>query len=209
MRNSPNRQHLFKNYSICSEKELIAIWQGGDDSAFEYLYKKFSIQLLTIALQKTNNREVSEEIVQNTFVTLFKNKDSAHKISSLMAYLYTILKNIILDQYRHDLIHKKYELYALNVYKSTFENNVDTVIETKELERRLKAEINKLPPQCGNVFKLRRERDFSNKEVSAYLNISENTVEQHMRKALRMLRLAFPYSSKVLLILTLFISQTF
>jgi RNA polymerase sigma-70 factor (ECF subfamily) len=203
MENTSNRTHPVKNYTICSDQDLIALWQRGDDSAFEYLYKKFCIQLLTIAVQKTNNREISEEFVQSTFVTLFKNKNSAHQISSLMAYLYTILKNRILDQHRHDLIHKKYEYYAFTIRENTHENNVDIYIETKELERRLRKEVDKLPTQCGSVFRLRKEQNFSNKEVAAYLNISENTVEQHMRKALRLLRLAFQYSHKTLLILML------
>lgn len=208
MENTSNQQHSIKNYSQCSEPELISFWQNGDDSAFEHLYKKLGIQLLTIAVQKTNNREVSEELVQSTFITLFKNKGSAHQIGSLMAYLYTILKNRILDHHKHSLIHREYERYALNLYDNTIENNVDSYIETKELERRIANEIDKLPPQCGSVFKLRREQDFSNKEVAAYLNISENTVEQHMRKAIRLLKLAFQYSHKTLLILAAVASQT-
>jgi RNA polymerase sigma-70 factor (ECF subfamily) len=51
----------------------------------------------------------------------------------------------------------------------------------------LREEILKLPPQCRQVFKLRREEELSNKEIARQMNISENTVEQHMRKALRLL----------------------
>lgn len=182
---------------------MIIFWQEGDDSAFEHLYKKYDVQLLTIAVQKTNDREASKEIVQSTFVTLFKNKESAHLIGSLMAYLYTILKNRILDQHRHLLIHKKYEAYATYFKEGQSENNIYNYIETKELEHQLREEIEKLPPQCANVFRLRKQQELSNKEVAVYLNISENTVEQHMRKALRILKVAFQYSQKTLLIFIL------
>lgn len=58
----------------------------------------------------------------------------------------------------------------------------------KELQTYLKARIAELPPQCRTVFLLSREAQLSNKEVAEKLNISVNTVEQHMRKALRILR---------------------
>jgi RNA polymerase sigma-70 factor (family 1) len=192
-----------KNPTNYSDQELISLWQEGDDSAFEILYKKYNIQLITIALQKTNDRETAKELVQNTFITLFKNKDSAHRIGSLMAYLYTILKNRILDQHRHDLIHKKYEDYATYYNAEKYQADAHTYIETKELERLLKDEIKKLPPQCENVFRLRREHDLSNREIALQLNISVKTVEQHMSKALRLLKVAFQIGQKTLLLLVL------
>lgn len=174
-------------------------------SAFEQLYKKYAVQLLRIAMQKTNDRETSKEFVQETFITLFKHKDSADTITSLLPYLYVILKNRILDKHRHDLIYQAYQNYAVHEYSNqTAENDVQDYIESKELEQRLMEEIEKLPPQCGNVFKLRREQELSNKQVAALLNISENTVEQHMRKALRLLRIAFHVGRKTVLLTILF-----
>ena len=101
---------------------MILLWQEGDDYAFEYLYHKYSIQLLTIAMQKTNDREMAKELVQHAFITLFNHKDSAHEIASLMAYFYTSLKNRILDQHRHDLIHKRYEDYTAYFHGSVCDN---------------------------------------------------------------------------------------
>lgn len=169
--------------------------------AFDILYRKYSVQLLTIAVQKTNEREVAKELVQNTFITLFNNKKTADQIGSLIAYLYTILKNRILDQHRHQLIHKKYEEYSNQQTENASENNVETYIETKELEKQLNEEISKLPPQCQQVFKLRHEQNLSNQQVAIKLNISEKTVEQHMTKAIKLLKSAFHISKKIILVI--------
>ncbi|RYY37257.1 MAG: RNA polymerase sigma-70 factor [Sphingobacteriaceae bacterium] len=179
----------FNNYS---DQELILLWQDGDDSAFEHLYLKYSVQLLAIAVQKTNDREFSKELVQTIFISLYNNKETAHQIRSLMAYLYTGLKNRILDHHKHNLIHKKFQSYSAQYYPD-IANNTDALsyIETKELEQRLADEINKLPAQCGNVFRLRRQKDMSNREIAAELNISVKTVEQHMTRALRLLKAVF------------------
>ncbi len=142
-------------------------------------------------MQKTNNPDKSKELVQNAFIILFKNKETAHQIKSVAPYLYTVLKNRILDQFRHDLIHKKFQEHAIYTHQYKTANNVLDYIENKELETKLDIEIKNLPSQCRNVFKMRRELELSNKEIASNLQISENTVEQHMRKALRILRTAF------------------
>jgi RNA polymerase sigma factor (sigma-70 family) len=102
--------------------------------------------------------------------------------------LYTILKNRLLDHHRRQLVQKKYQDYATHLAAGICHNNVYSYIDTKELELLLQHEIQNLPPQCQHVFRLRREKELSNKEIALELNISENTVEQHMRKALRLLR---------------------
>lgn len=140
-------------------------------------------------MQKTNDRAVAKELVQTVFVSFFNHKSTAHQISSVKAYLYTILKNRILDHHRRLLSQQKFRDYAAQLQPVPV-NDVYAYIETKELEQQLQQEIAKLPPQCKNVFRLRREQELSNKEIALHLNISENTVEQHMRKALRLLKQA-------------------
>ena len=94
--------------------------------------------------------------MQDVFIGLFKNKDSANKIGSPVAYLYVILKNKILDWHRHNLVHKKYEEYTSHAHIEA-DNSMQEWIETRELEKMLNSEIEKLPPQCRNVFKLSRQ----------------------------------------------------
>jgi RNA polymerase sigma-70 factor (ECF subfamily) len=192
---------LIKTHTNHSDKELIQLWQKGHELAFEQLYHHYAVELLTIAVQKTNDREIARELVQNVFVTFFNYKDAAHQIVSVRAYLYTILKNRILDHYRHELVHKKYQEHTTHYAETAADHGVHTYIETKELERRLNEEIQKLPPQCKNVFTLRREQELSNKEIALQLNISENTVEQHMRKALRLLKQALHIGQRSLFFL--------
>ena len=106
-----------------------------------------------------------------------------------------------MDQHRHQLIHKKYEAYSSQQAEQASENNVETYIETKELEKQLNEEISKLPPQCQQVFKLRHEQNLSNQQVAIKMNISEKTVEQHMTKAIKLLRSAIHIGQKIILVI--------
>jgi RNA polymerase sigma factor (sigma-70 family) len=110
-------------------------------------------------------------------------------INSVRAYLYVILKNNILNYYRKEVSRKRYQEYAAQLPQ--FDYSTQVTVESRELEKQLSNEIEKLPPKCRAVFKLSRHEHLSNKEIAARLGISENTVEQHMRKALRDLRSAF------------------
>jgi len=169
-----------------SELELVEAWRNGDDWAFEQLYKKHVPTLLKHAMLKINDRESSEELVQDTFMIFYKQRSQSTTIQSVPAYLHTILKNKVLDHYRHEKVLQRYKIFAAGAKGQ--ESYEETSLEAKELNNILSLNIEKLPKQCKKVFKLSREEQLSNREIARQLNISENTVEQHMRKALRLLR---------------------
>lgn len=189
---------LFKDHT---DAELILLWRQGDNTAFAALYEKYVLQLLAIAMDKTRDRQVAEELVQDTFLSFYKSSISLDKLSTVMAFLYVILKNKILDWHRKNTLQRKFADYATTHFADA-DDSTRALIETRELEQLLQAEIEKLPEQCRKVFTLRRKNFLSNKEIALQMDISENTVEQHMRRALRLLRISF-INHDVLLIIFL------
>ncbi|MET1057309.1 MAG: RNA polymerase sigma-70 factor [Pedobacter sp.] len=181
---------LIKPQDSITDLQLIQLWQDGSTDAFETLYRRYSLNLLAIALDKTRDRELAEELVQDTFISFYNSKVSVGKMTTPMAFLYIILKNKILSLHRRNLVQQRYQNLLKHSY-SEADEHTQSLIETRELERLLNTEIEKLPDQCRKVFQLRRQESLSNKQVAEQLLISENTVEQHMRKALRLLRIAF------------------
>ena len=151
------------------------------------LYKRYVVKLLSIACKKVDDHETAREFVQDVFVSLFKLRDSINPQISVLAYLHVALKNRVLNHYRHQSVHKRYEQYVAQ-QEIQLTDNTASQLHTKELETHLKEEIRKLPQQCRTVFLLSREEGLPHKEIANTLNISVNTVEQHMRKALRILR---------------------
>jgi RNA polymerase sigma-70 factor (family 1) len=151
------------------------------------LYLQHSVQLLAVAMNKTGDRDAAQELVQDTFINLYQHKNSLAENTSIRAYLYVILKNKIINHYRLATVHQKYADYVA-YHQPAASVSPLALVETRELEKLLKDEIEKLPPQCRMVFKLSREKYLSDKEIAVELDISVNTVEQHKRKALRLLR---------------------
>lgn len=174
------------------DEELISLWKGGNELAFAVLYRRHVLKLMSIAVTKTHSRDDAEELVQNSFLKFYQHKNAIESNTSVFAYLYVVLKNQILNYHRNELVRQKHEEYVF-ANRSETENSSTETIETKELEKQIEDAIDLLPEKCRKVFVLSRKEHLSNKEIASTLNISENTVEQHMRKALGRLRISLKH----------------
>lgn len=104
-----------------------------------------------------------------------------------LAYLHTVLRNKVINYYARDKSRLAMTL-PLDDTLQVHSNNIVDGIAVKELTEKIRQILERLPDQCRRVFVLSREEQLSNKEIAERLGISVKTVEQHMTKALRVLR---------------------
>jgi RNA polymerase sigma-70 factor (ECF subfamily) len=142
---------------------------------------------VNLAHKKTGQLEASQELVQDIFLSLYRQLPGLQEDTILENYLFIALRNRVYNYHRQQLAQLKRE-QAFMQDMPAHPKDHNGILELKELETLLKNKIQELPAQCRAVFLLSRENQLSNKEVAERLNISVNTVEQHMRKALRILR---------------------
>jgi RNA polymerase sigma-70 factor (family 1) len=174
-------------YNGLGDAELIQLWVNGDEAAFDTLYRRYVVRLLNTAFQKTNSREMAQELVQDVFMELYLHRAKITIHTSLQGYLFTILRNKIFNYYRHQLVQKKYRQFVVQRGEQLAHDS-GKALEGKELQDKVRVLIQELPAQCRTVFLLSREQQLSNKQIAEQLDISVNTVEQHIRKARRILR---------------------
>ena len=172
-----------------NDDDLITLWQNGNSFAFDIFYKRHIGSLVRIALQKTNCLETAKELAQDVFIEILERKGNLDRNLNINGYIYVALRNKIFNYYRRKAVESKYQDH-LSVQNPQIGDTVDNWIRNKELSRVVSASVEELPDRCKAVFLLKRVDNLSNKEVSERLNISTNTVEQHMRKALRKLRVS-------------------
>lgn len=189
-----------RTQTIHTDSELIELWQQGNDGAFELLYKRYVVQLLAFTRKKIDDHEAAQDLVQEIFIGLLGRRDNLQELVSVKSYLYSSLKNGIFNYYRKQLLTKRYEEFVHNT-KQKSDDSLLSTLHAKDLEEHLTRVIETLPQQCRTVFKLSRQEHLSNNEIARRLLISENTVEQHMRKALRILRVSLGEYLEVSLIL--------
>jgi RNA polymerase sigma-70 factor (ECF subfamily) len=143
---------------------------------------------VNLAHKKTGQLEASQELVQDLFISLYRQLPALQENTQLDNYLFIALRNRVYNFHRQQLAQLKREQAFMQDLPLSTRGENNGLLELKELETLLKNKIQELPAQCRAVFLLSRENQLSNKEVAERLNISVNTVEQHMRKALRILR---------------------
>jgi RNA polymerase sigma-70 factor (family 1) len=187
-------------YNDYPDPELVSLWKSGKTNAFEEIYKRYVFRLLDQARLKTGSQETAKEIVQDTFMSFYLNKDSLQTHTTLHNYLFTILKNNIFNYKRKELIRTQYA-DSVKTDKEESENLIIENIDAETLENFINEQVQLLPPQCQAVFKLSRYEHLSHKEIADKLSISTNTVEQHIRKALKFLKENVKNFSMLLLII--------
>jgi len=167
--------------------QLTELFGLGDIDAFEEIYNRYWLKLYSAAYKRVKERETAQEIVQDFFTSLWINREQVKIQTSLQGYLFTSIKYLVLNYKRAEAVRNSYA-EILQMVNSSFDNSTEENYYYKELLERVEVEVNHLPPKCRNVFELSRKQYKTNKEIAQLMGISEKTVENHLTKALRYLR---------------------
>ncbi|MDO3628348.1 RNA polymerase sigma factor [Mucilaginibacter sp. BT774] len=170
-------------------RQLIA----GDQSVFTAVYELYSEKVYRLAFRFLKDSEQSEEIVQETFINFWLSREKLDPCGDLWLYLYVISKRLSLNALRQ--IGKSSILLEKLLYRiSDLQNTTEEKIIAHDLEHYTQKLINQLPPQQQLVFRLSRIEGMSHKEIAEQLDISQNTVKNHMVEALKTLRKHLKYA---------------
>ena len=177
------------NFTDDSQAKLLKQIAAGNEAAFRQVYHQFYKMLLQFAFILTKNKEASEELVEDVFIKIWKNRQNAEAIHNLKVYLYTATKNTCLNYLSskaNDSISKPFD--AINIVL-TEPVCPEQLFIYRETFAKIKNAIETLPPRCKMIFKLIREDGLKYKEVAEILNSSPNTVDAQMTIAIRRIAL--------------------
>jgi RNA polymerase sigma-70 factor (ECF subfamily) len=133
------------------------------------------------------SREESENLMQDVFLSLWENRLKIEKNSSIKSYVFTITYNSAISIIRK----KARESQFMEYLKSQQEINVEPVnieLEYTELTNKLDEILQALPQRQKEIYLLHRVKGLKYSEIAESLNISVNTIENHMSRALKTIR---------------------
>ena len=171
-----------------SDQELATLFRDGEEAAYIELYQRFKGILHLHAYRKLGNFEEAKDVVQELFAIIWDKRESLPLTNNFSGYLYQTLRNRIFNI----IAHKKVESgYATSISQFLQGENASTdhKIRERDLAQRIELEINNLPPRMREVFLLSRRSYLSHKEIAQELNISESTVKNQIKNALKILRI--------------------
>jgi RNA polymerase sigma-70 factor (ECF subfamily) len=189
---STAKSNTFVDYRLSSSfEELDQLFHRvtrGDYTAFERIFKKNYHLLCAYSNKLVLNPQLAEEIVDDVFFSLWKNRERIEINTSFQAYLVTSVRNRSLDCLRQ-LKHEKRK--SLLEHAETLPCKQSIAYETmmvEELHHRIHAAVRILPTQCRIIFQMSREEDLKYKDIAQRLNISIKTVDTQIGRALKHLR---------------------
>ena len=170
-----------------SDEYLLALLGKGDEQAFTIIYQRYHKLLYVVAYKYLKNDCSAKDSVQQIFYRLWESRSVLIINMNLRNYLYTMLKNHLLNEIRNNYMamEKNYELAQEKV---EYEDDLLDNIEKKEIEEQLYRAINGLPEQKKQVCLYKLRCNLSNLEIANKMGISVPTVKTHYAQAVKMLR---------------------
>ncbi|MDZ7646944.1 MAG: RNA polymerase sigma-70 factor [Cytophagales bacterium] len=161
--------------------------QLGNESAFEMIFRTYYQPLCRYAYSFLQDKEEAEEVVQSSFITVWDKRNILTIETSVTSYLYRMVRNNCLNVIKHEKIKQQHVAHELAVAEVSHES-VSQKVHAAELEIKISEAMKTLPEQCRLVFQLSRFEELKYQEIADQLQISVKTVENHMGKALKLMR---------------------
>ena len=175
-----------------SDEQLMEAYRDGDLQAFDILFSRFKDILFRYLARQTGNMAIAEELFQEAWAALIKNRNSYSVKAKFKTYLFHIAHNKLIDYYRSK--HNKYDLesYEDTQADSSLEQNLDDDLANKaDISKKyeyLLQLIERLPASQRDAFLMHEEAGMTLPEIAEVMDVSRDTVKSRLRYAMQRLR---------------------
>ena len=173
--------------NFSEERSLILRLIGGDEDAFCELYATYKNRLIYFAMRFLKSREYAEDVFQDAFTVVWQSRRFINPDASFSSYLYTIMRNRILNQLRNAANEEKLKESILSQALDYTEDTKREVM-LNDLKSLISHALQQLTPRQREIFEMSREAQLSHKEIADKLGISVNTVQEHISISLKLIR---------------------
>ncbi len=173
--------------NFSEERSLILRLIEGDEDAFCELYATYKNRLIYFAMRFLKSREYAEDVFQDAFTVVWQSRRFINPDASFSSYLYTIMRNRILNQLRNAANEEKLKESILSQALNYTEDTKREVM-LNDLKSLISHALQQLTPRQREIFEMSREAQLSHKEIADKLGISINTVQEHISTSLKLIR---------------------
>jgi RNA polymerase sigma-70 factor (family 1) len=173
-----------------NEKLLFCRVAEGNEQAFGMLFNLFLPKLYPFIVKFTRSEVAAQEIIQETFIRVWLNRDKLDEIENPGGWLYRVASNECYSYARKKALYNK---FSNDITTATEPMSVaQEEMDLKELNRLIHEAVNKLPPQRKKIFHMSRNQGKSIPEIASELQLSPNTVKNALVTSLRSIREYLP-----------------
>jgi len=170
-----------------SDEDLIEKFQNGDLYAFDLIVKRYKNQLLNFVYRFLGNAEEAEDLVQETFLRVYRNRKAYQKVAKFSTWIYTIAGNLAKTELRKRKRRKFFSISDLGYNEKDYDISDEAFNPEKDVDGRMKEEIihkeiDDLSPKFREVILLRDVQQLSYEEISQIVNIPLGTVKSRVNR---------------------------
>lgn len=171
-----------------TDTELFDLIKEGNAIAFAEIYDRYWALLYRHAYRLIKDQDLAQDVVQEVFVNLWDKINTIDLQVSKSSYLYTAVRNKVLNLIQRDKVKNNYIESFANFVASS-EAITDYRLRERLLKEKIEKEVAALPSKMRQVFEMSRIQNMSHKQIAEELNLSDKTVKKQMSNAIKILRL--------------------
>lgn len=173
-----------------TSSNLIPELKKGNQNALRTIFKLYGKSLLYLAHELTKNKQVAEEIINDTFLKVWELRENFESIPKLQAFLYIATKNFC-----YNFLKKPSQQLHIENIEDQFnliyeDQDIFKTIVKAELFEKILQEVSKLPNRQREIFHMTYIEEYSVEEICEKLDLNPNTVYANKSRALTALRTA-------------------
>ena len=177
------------NQTAHNDQTLLQLLSQGDEYAFDQLFHAHWDHVYSAAFYMTKSSDLADDIAQETFLALWRNRHEAAQIHNLKGFLYTTVKFQVLKVFRRLKVEDAFAIYLQRHQPLHTEHaEQESLLALKDLQDSLQKGIADLPPQQQRAFRLSREQGLTHDDISKLMHVSKKTVKDYIVRSLAFLR---------------------
>ncbi len=157
----------------------------GDIDEFERLFKKLYSPLLFFSISIVKERDIAEDIVQDIFYNIWRDRERINIFTSLKSYLYKSTYNNSIKELKKSKIKDQYNIDEHLISNEGNRNIATDILEMKDLERVVIKSISKMPQRRAEIFRLHRFGKMKYSQIAQTYDLSIKTIEAEISKAIK------------------------
>lgn len=171
-----------------TDRDLVALAREEPVAGFRLIYDRYWELLFHMAVKRLQDAAEAQDLVQEVFMTLWKQLPGLEPRDSLLPYLQVLLKNRILNIYARNEVKLKYILQLQSDTAMAAQENTSQAIALKEVQELIEKAIQQLPPKMQLIFRMSREEQMTPAQIAAQLSLSVQTVKNQLSRATEKVR---------------------
>ena len=161
-------------------------FRQGDSEAFASLYQSHWQQVFRFSRLYLRSDDDAEDVVQEVFIRLWQIHERIHPDDNFSGLIFIITRNLIFNRFRRQIDPLGFKVSVLAALEAS--DDIESEISARDLSEYIDRLVDLMPARQRQVFNMSRREHKSYREIAEELDLSQKTVEAHMREALRFLR---------------------